>query len=316
MSIECRDIKKTYKVKKQGAVHALKGISLSIKQGEIYGVLGQNGAGKTTLIQILSTQLKATNGTAQIIGLDVEGEQKQIRKRINVINGGEEGLYPWFSARQMLEYFAYLYKTPRKLVKDKVETLLDMVGLEMAARDRATMSLSKGMKQRVMIAKGLINDPEVIFLDEPTIGLDVKAVRDTRKLILKWASEGKTIILTSHNMGDIEAVCDRLCIIKDGVICFEKRLADLKQDYRTNISLTLRGGWKMHQAYFEDIGTCHLGEQLETTTSFTISLKSGELGKVYQYFADNSQALVTIDVQNQSLEGLYLDIIEGGEGNV
>lgn len=315
MSIRCERIEKTYTPTAKSPVQALKGISLDIKAGEVYGVLGQNGAGKTTLVQILSTQLNPSAGQATVLGLDIRKHKRDIRRRINVITGGEAGLYPWLSARQMLEYFAYLYKLPRKVIKPRVVELLTLVGLDDATWDRPSMTLSKGQKQRIMIAKGLINDPDLIFLDEPTIGLDVKAVRETRELISGWAAQGKTVILTSHNMGDIESTCDRLCIIQNGVIHVEKTLSSLQGDYKNIVSLTLQGQWTAFQQEFEALGRCHQVHQKENQVEFKIALPVQNMGALYQSFSQHPDRLLHVDVKQQSLEDIYLDLIES-EGSV
>lgn len=310
LAIECSTLKKTYQPKGKAPVEALTGVSLQIEQGEIYGVLGQNGAGKTTLIQMLATQLLPTSGSAQVLGHDVVNDALSIRKRINVISGGEVGMYPWLTAIETLEYIGFLYKLPRKLVKDRARHLLQAVGLDPSAWQRPTMQLSKGMKQRVMIARGLMNDPSLIFLDEPTIGLDVQAVKDTRALISSWAAEGKTIILTSHNMGDIEQTCDRLCIIQKGRISIEKTVSDLKDKYKTRATLEVAGVWSQVEDHFKKIGHCYQVQQKELSFSVTMTLAEKDLGKLYGYFSGHADQLLSISVDKESLEDVYLSLLD------
>lgn len=309
LAIDCSNLQKTYQPKGKSPVTALSNMSLQIKQGEVYGVLGQNGAGKTTLIQMLATQLLPSSGRASVLGHDIHNDQLAIRKRINVISGGEVGLYPWLSAVEMLEYIGFLYKLTPKLIKQRARELLTTVELEPSAWHRPTMQLSKGMKQRVMIARGLVNDPDLIFLDEPTIGLDVSAVKDTRKLITQWANQGKTIILTSHNMGDIEETCDRLCIIQQGKVAVEKSLTELKKHYKTSVELTINGQWPELRNTFESIGTCHQVEQQAETVSFIVSMSEHNLTDLYGYFSAHSERLVSISVNKESLEDVYLSLL-------
>jgi ABC-2 type transport system ATP-binding protein len=228
-----------------------------------------------------------------------------------VISGGEVGMYPWLTALETLEYIGFLYRLPRKLVKARAKELLQVVNLDPAAWKRPTMQLSKGMKQRVMIARGLMNDPDLIFLDEPTIGLDVQAVQDTRALISSWAAQGKTVILTSHNMGDIEQTCDRLCIIQNGKISVEKSLDELKGRYKTTATLEIAGQWHSLEAAMSNIGSCYHIQQCEQSVRFTIALPEEKLGLLYGYFSNHAERLLSISVDKESLEDLYLSLLSG-----
>lgn len=194
---------------------ALDGISLSIEQGELFGLVGPNGAGKTTLIKILTTLLVPTSGSAKVLGLDVARQEKQIRGRINAIFGGERGLYTRLSGEDNLRFFADLYRVPRSITAQRIPQLLEIVGLEGREKERVE-GYSKGMKQRLHIAKALINDPEVLFLDEPTIGLDPNAARKLRSIISNLETLHKTVILTSHYMQEVDALCKRVAVINKG----------------------------------------------------------------------------------------------------
>jgi ABC-2 type transport system ATP-binding protein len=198
-------------------VHALTDISLEVQQGEIFGLIGPNGAGKTTLIKILTTLLTPSSGCATVLGYDVATQSHQIRPHINFIFGGERGLYWRLSAYDNLCYFADLYYIDRKTARPRIEELLTMVGLWDRRHERVE-GFSKGMKQRLHIAKALINKPKVLFLDEPTIGLDPVAARALRIMISEIRATGVTIFLTSHYMLEMEALCDRIAVVKDGNI--------------------------------------------------------------------------------------------------
>jgi ABC-2 type transport system ATP-binding protein len=203
--------------RKKKEIVALDGIDLSIQSGELFGLLGPNGAGKTTLTRILATVLLPTSGTAQIFGLDVVKAVKAIRPRIGLVFGGERGLYWRLSGRDNLQYFADLYKVPPEVAKRRIPELLDLVGLTDRANERIE-GYSRGMKQRLHIARGLIHDPELLFLDEPTIGLDPLAAREMREVIRGLNQAGKTIFLTSHYMFEIDALCNRVAIMSKGKI--------------------------------------------------------------------------------------------------
>lgn len=213
----CRDyistlgiIKKTHK-----RVEALKGLSFTVKEGEVFGLLGPNGAGKTTTIKILTTLLIPTSGSAKVLDHHTFGEEKHLRPKINFIFGGERSLYWRLSALDNLKYFSDLYQIDPKIQRERIPKLLKLVGLEERQHHKVE-TFSKGMKQRLQIARGLINDPEILFLDEPTIGLDPSGAIDLRNIVKKLAGEGKTILLTTHYMQEADELCDRIGIIADG----------------------------------------------------------------------------------------------------
>lgn len=213
------NLKRSFEVfdKKKKSVEALKGITFSIERGEIFGLLGPNGAGKSTTIKILSTMLLPTSGKVEISGFDVYRDEQQIREKINFIFGGERSLYFRLSAQDNLFYFADLYKIPRKKQLELVPSLLELVGLG-DVTNRRVETFSKGMKQRLQIARALLNDPEIIFLDEPSIGLDPVGALELRNIIKDLAKKGKTILLTTHYMAEAEELCDRIAIINHGEI--------------------------------------------------------------------------------------------------
>lgn len=207
---------------------ALSDVSLTVQQGEIFGMIGPNGAGKTTLIKILTTLLTPTSGRAEVLGLDVATQARQIRPQINFIFGGERGLYWRLSAYDNLSYFADLYQIERKVAKARIQHYLTLVDL-WDRRHEQVEGFSKGMKQRLHIAKALINSPKVLFLDEPTLGLDPVAARTLRTLIRDVRASGVTIFLTSHYMFEMEALCDRIAVLKGGAIVKLDTPAGLKQ---------------------------------------------------------------------------------------
>lgn len=196
-------------------VHAVRDLSFAVQPGEIFGLLGQNGAGKTTTIKTLTTLLLPTAGTAQVNGLDVARDYKAIRQHINFIFGGELGLYRRLSARDNLLYFGSLYRLPLPTLAKRAGELLALVGLDNEA-ERLVETFSKGMIQRLQIARGLINTPSVLFMDEPTIGLDAISVQNLHQIILQAKQKGTTIVLTTHYLHEAEVLCDHLVVIDQG----------------------------------------------------------------------------------------------------
>jgi ABC-2 type transport system ATP-binding protein len=177
---------------------------------------------------MLITLLIPTAGSARVLGLDVVKDAREVRKRIGYVFGGERGVYERLSGYDNLRYFAELYGVPPKLQKPRIEELLELVGLKGREHERAE-GYSRGMKQRLHVARGLLHDPEVLFLDEPTIGLDPVGARELRSTIASLTAAGKTILLTTHYMFEADALCDRIAVISKGKIVAEGTPADLKR---------------------------------------------------------------------------------------
>ncbi|MGX7112669.1 ABC transporter ATP-binding protein [Gemella cuniculi] len=215
--ITVKNLKRSFKESKKGEFVALKGIDFSVKEGEVFGLLGPNGAGKTTTIKILTTMLAPSEGKATVLGFDTFSEAKKVREHISFVFGGERNLYWRLTARDNLAYFADLYKIPRGEQKGLIEDLVTRVGLSEVI-DKRVETFSKGMKQRLQIARALLNNPKIIFLDEPSIGLDPIGAVELRELIKDFAKEGVTVLITTHYMPEAEELCDRIAIINEGEI--------------------------------------------------------------------------------------------------
>src|SRR5437764_9254875 len=214
-AVDVQAISREFTPRKREPVTALDGVSLAIPAGEVHGLLGPNGAGKTTLVKILSTVLLPTAGRALVCGYDVVSQTKAVRPLIGIVFGGERGLYTRLTARQNLEYWGALYRLPGAEIKQRSTALLERVGLTERAGQRVE-EFSRGMKQRLHLARGLMGDAKVLFLDEPTTGMDPLAAREFRRLVLDLKGEGRTILLTTHDMVEAEAVCDRVTLIDRG----------------------------------------------------------------------------------------------------
>jgi ABC-2 type transport system ATP-binding protein len=203
---------------KEGSVVALDSIDLKVKEGEIFGVLGPNGAGKTTMIRILSTLLLPSAGTARVMGWDVAKEPEKVRPLISTASGAERAGYDYITARGNLWFFSQLYGLSSKLANARIDQFSKMLGLE-DYLDRKFYALSTGYRQRVTIVRAFISDPKVVFLDEPTIGLDVMTALKIREFLVAQAKDfGRTILLATHNMSEVDAICNRVGIIDKGKI--------------------------------------------------------------------------------------------------
>ena len=237
--IEVKDLKREYVTtkgwvrRKKSSLMAVDGIDFSVKEGEIFGLLGENGAGKTTTIKMLITLLAPTSGVCKVLGYDTFKDADKVRGQINFVFGGEMGVYRRLSARDNLLYFAGLYKIKGEEAKRRTEELLKLVELEEAA-DRLVETYSKGMIQRLQIARGLINNPKIIFMDEPTVGLDPLGANMLRDIIRKLKAEGKTVLLTTHYMQEADELCDNIAIIHKGKIVALDTPEQLKDHYGKN----------------------------------------------------------------------------------
>jgi ABC-2 type transport system ATP-binding protein len=224
--IEAIELRRTYRTstgvlrRKPLEVEAVRGISFAVEQGELFGLLGPNGAGKTTTIKMLITLLLPTSGQARVLGMDVVDDAREVRKRIGYVFGGDRGLYERLSARDNLRYFAELYGVSGKAQRLRIDEVLELVGLKGREQERVE-GYSRGMRQRLHIARGILHDPEVVFLDEPTIGVDPVGARELRTTIADLIAAGKTVLLTTHYMFEADTLCDRIAVIAKGRIVGE-----------------------------------------------------------------------------------------------
>ena len=227
--------------KKEGkSVRALDSVDLQIEQGELFGILGPNGAGKTTLLKILSTLLLPTSGKAYIAGFDVENQFNEVRQKINMVSGGEISGYGLLTVKENLWMFSQFYGIKSKVALQRIDDLLKEFGLS-DKKDAKVRTLSTGQRQKMNVIRGFITDPDIIFLDEPTLGLDVNASRVIRDFILEWLKDhpAKTVVLTTHYMVEADELCDRIAIIDNGKILACDTPERLKKRVRMNTTLSM-----------------------------------------------------------------------------
>ncbi|WP_027206482.1 ABC transporter ATP-binding protein [Butyrivibrio fibrisolvens] len=323
--IEIKNLQKVYDVKRRQSffhstrekVVAVKDISLRIDKGQIVGLLGINGAGKTTTIKMLTTLIEPTNGSYSFDGIDAIVRPDLVKRQINMIAGGERMIYWRLTAYENLWYYGQLYGIDNTLLKKRIEQLLHIVGLEDKA-DLPVETYSKGMKQRLQIARGLINDPKYIFLDEPTIGLDAVVTKDLHREIRSLAKDqGKGILLTSHYLSEVEELCDYIYIMNKGELVIEgtkKELTDYcfaKNSYEfavqgmdEKISLKLK-------AYLNP-----LDKDLEVTckNGYTLITSKAELSSSIAEFAIKEKLIISeLHKREPSLEQAVLKLSQNLE---
>ena len=210
---------------------AVDGLNLSVRQGEVFGFLGPNGAGKTTTMNVLLGFVNATSGSASIFGVDVR--EPIARQRIGYLPELTY-YYKFLNTEELLRFYAKIFRIPRNEREDRINTVLNLVGLE-GARKRLIKTYSKGMQQRVGLAQALINNPELLILDEPTSGLDPLGRMKVREIIQRLKERGKTVFFSSHELGEVETVCDRVAILHEGRLREEGKVDELMQRHQCNL---------------------------------------------------------------------------------
>ena len=244
-AIRCKGLGRVYKSRsllgQSRSTVALDALDLNVPQGNVFGILGPNGAGKTTAIRILATLLTPTSGQASVLGFDVVMDSNEVRKRIGLVLGGERGLYGRLSGRDNLRYFAALNHMNPGKASQRISKLLELVGLTDQPKTLVE-EYSRGMKQRLHLARGLLIDPDVLFLDEPTIGLDPVGAHEIRQLIPTLARGGTTVLLTTHYMFEADTLCDSIAIINKGKLAALGTPSEIKGGFsRVKITqITLR----------------------------------------------------------------------------
>ena len=286
---------------KKKNVRALDDLTLSVSGGQIFGFLGGNGAGKTTTIKILMGLLFPTGGNASILGKPI-GDVSMHRK----IGYCPENpyFYDYLSARELMNYFGELFGYPKTDRKKRTDDLLDLVGLEEKARDRQLRKFSKGMLQRVGLAQALINDPEIVFLDEPMSGLDPMGRREIRELIAGLRVQGKTVFMSTHILSDIEALCDEVAILRHGKLAAKGNLQELltNENERQGFEVTIANidVSKLRSAVPSSIDmTDHASGSIVTCSDET------EVESVISAARSAGGKLVSVQQIRQSLEDLF-----------
>jgi ABC-2 type transport system ATP-binding protein len=307
LAVEARDLRKTFKSGWLGQrrTEALRGASLQVPRGTIYGLLGPNGAGKTTLLSILATLLLPDSGSASILGHDVVREATAIRRRLNMASGNASFVWS-LRPPEVLTFYGGLYGLHGKVLRERVGTLIEQCGLE-AHRKTEYNALSTGLKQRLALAKALINEPEVLFLDEPTLGLDPDiSIRLRAQIAALRRERGTTIILTTHYMREAEELCDRIAFIKAGRILAEGTPDELKRQIRIGdiIALRLEPGAPPGLADLPGVLQLHVkGDQIECT----VDSSEKRLAEVLRWLHEQGVLVRDCQVREPELEEVFVE---------
>ncbi|HSN77743.1 MAG TPA: ATP-binding cassette domain-containing protein [Anaerolineae bacterium] len=302
-------------------VVALEGVDLTVPHGELFGLLGPNGAGKTTLIKILTTLLLPTSGSAHVQGLDVAADPQEIRRRISMVSGGETSGYGLLTVEENLWMFARFYGLDSKVARQRIDEMIRVVGLEEKRRTKIS-DLSTGLRQKMNFIRGFISDPDVVFLDEPTLGLDVAAARQVRDFVQGWMADhpDRTLLLTTHYMAEADELCDRLAIIDKGKLLALDTPANLKRRLRQETVYTLKvaplGDRPVDKA---DMVEAVPGVRQATVTEqdglnqLSLILEADDaLSGVLEHLHRRGSSLLSLEKRDPSLEDVFIDLVGRG----
>ncbi|MGB9843868.1 MAG: ATP-binding cassette domain-containing protein [Caldisericia bacterium] len=312
IAIKTENLGRTYK-KEKGVIEALKNINIEVNNGEIFGLLGPNGAGKTTLIKILTTLLLPTSGKAYVLGYDVEKETLRIREKINMVSGGEWAGYGILTVKENLWMFSQFYGIPSKKAKRDIDKYLEIFGLKEDANTKIS-KLSTGMRQKMNIIRGILSDPEVLFLDEPTLGLDVQIARTVRTFIKIWMKEkeNRTILLTTHYLNEADELCNRIAIIDNGEIHALDTPQGLKKLLKNkilySIELERESYLKLKEIPYTTKFTVNPLKDGKTEIKFQIQ-DEGKIVEIFNYLKDNGFTLTSFRKREPTLEDVFIEIV-------
>lgn len=306
-----------FRKKNQETIIALDDVSLSIKRGELFGLLGPNGAGKTTLVKILSTLILPDAGTALVNGYDVLKEPSKVRASIGVVSSGERSLYWKLTARENLEYFARLYKVPDQVARKRIQELLNLMGLDDRA-DELVEKYSSGMRQKLAIARAMLHDPEVLLLDEPTLGLDPSFSKSIRSFIREELNkkQGKTILLTTHYMEEADQMCDRVAFITKGRIVAVDTPERLKNMIGKNEVLKLVVEELRESVlnvvknlpFLDDYGVTGMEQSSIKTIRMYMKNVDSHIQEIVECFSKAGCRILSLSVEKPTLEDVFIKL--------
>jgi ABC-2 type transport system ATP-binding protein len=298
---------------------ALDGVDLTVRPGELFGLLGPNGAGKTTVIKILSTLLLPSSGDARVDGIDVKREPERVRRRINMVSGGEHSGFGILTVEETIWMFAQFYGVPTDVVRERMSRMMGILGLTEAARKK-TAKLSTGMRQKMNIIRGFVTDPKILFLDEPTLGLDVGVAREVRAFVRDWLDEHpeRTVLLTTHYMAEADSMCDRVAIIDRGKVLACDTPANLKRDlapdcvYRIEVPLWTNGGNPLAELPVVRSADMEHRDDRGRTSIRVILEDEREIGAVTDRLSDRGARVLAVNRLEPSLEDAFLNLVGRG----
>ncbi|MEM1780576.1 MAG: ABC transporter ATP-binding protein [Desulfurococcaceae archaeon] len=319
-AVEAKGLFKTYRVKKRSGfmrstvevVEALRGVSFTVRYGEVVGLLGPNGAGKTTTIKILATLLLPDKGEAIVAGYDVVREPSKVRRNIGMMLTVEKGFYGKLTGRENLEYFAALYGLSRDKARERIDYLIKLLELDKLGGDyKLFEEFSLGMKARLSLARALISDAPVLLLDEPTLGLDPPSARRIRELVRELAHrDGKAILYTTHNMFEAEMVCDRIIMINRGQVVVEGSPQELKARLPKMkvLQLLVKGNGKVDDPLNHIKGKFEVKREENDIYRIKLHLNRPEdyLDELLKKYMRNGFEILSVNIEEPTLEDVFI----------
>ncbi len=296
---------------------ALEGVSLEVRPGELFGLLGTNGAGKTTLIKILTTLLAPTSGSAEVDGFDVVRQPHEVRRRINMVSGGETSGYGVLTVWENLWLFSQLYGVPGCEARRRIDSLLEAVGLTEKAHTRIS-HLSTGLRQKMNFCRGFVTDPKILFLDEPTLGLDVNAARTIREFVRGWMARHpeRTLVLTTHYLMEADELCDRIAIIDRGRVLACDTPAALKRQvqryplFRVSFVPGQEGWQKISN--LPGVHQCVFLAQPEAMQMKVLLEEESAIGLVVQRLVNTESHILSLEKVEPTLEDVFVTLVGRG----
>ncbi|MCX6098788.1 MAG: ABC transporter ATP-binding protein [Candidatus Bipolaricaulota bacterium] len=322
-AIHTEDLRRVFRAKRREAkkqkreIVALDGVSFSVGRGELFGVLGPNGAGKTTTIKILATLLSPTSGRAWVAGVDVAADPRGVRRHIGMVSGGETSGYGLLTIEENLWMFSQFYGMDTRAAKARIKELLAVVGLSDRSRTKI-YHLSTGMRQKMNFVRGFLTDPEILFLDEPTLGLDVQTARTLRGFVSNWLAEhrDRTILLTTHAMHEADELCGRVAIIDKGRILACDTPAVLKRGLQSEAIFRLRIA-DLADAHAAVAGRADVSRFAQTARDEHIEVdlilsNDGALTGVLSSLQAAGGRLLSLEKREPTLEDVFLHVVGHG----
>jgi len=297
---------------------ALVGITLTVPAGQIFGLLGPNGAGKTTLIKVLAGLILPDGGHASVNGKDIVADSLAVRQSVGVVYGDERSFYWRLSLLENLRFYASLYRLPVALARARIDELLDRLDLQSVAH-RRMHALSSGMKQRAAIARGLIHDPPILILDEPTRALDPVATHELHRLVReRVANQGRTVLIATNTMREAEELCDRVTLINHGTSIFTGSIEELRERTHDAVVYRLtigggRDGWARGLRAIAGVQSVSVGSEDEAVRQIEVTMdpKGSALPTMMRYLVEQEAEIQTCTRHARSLDEIFRELVKG-----
>jgi ABC-2 type transport system ATP-binding protein len=307
--ITVENLKHTY----DGKYFALNGVTFNVKKGEVFGLLGKNGAGKTTLIKVLTTLIQPTSGKLDILGMDPVHDGKKIRRRIGVVQQGES--FDFTTVEGNFDIYGVLWSVPKKVRLQRREDLIKLFGLQEVRKQRS-FDLSGGQKRRVQVARELMHDMDILFLDEPTTGLDVIMRRDLLDSIKKEVRRGLTVVFTTHNLEEADYLCDRIAVVDQGKIITMDTVENLKRLYggKKTVEVSVAGGGA--QVFYDNLKERIRGAEVKVEGNSAIVLADDPKDAIQRIMEVSQSTGIQVEwlnVRKNTLEDVFIGSVSRTE---